>query len=148
MIEPGRYRARAIEGVLGKAKTGTEQIEVRFQLLDVAQSLTWRGFFTDATEERTMKALEISGWKWTPLCFPEDAPEVSLVIEHEEGQDGKTYPKVRWVNEPYRLTAKQPLTGDEVNALRNRLFGGVPSAAADDGDPGFDPNSQEDGPPF
>lgn len=139
MIAEGRYRARAVEGALGKAKTGTEQIEVRYQFLDSPQSLTWRGFFTDATEERTMQALKISGWDWVTLTFPEDAPEVSVVVEHEEGQDGNTYAKIRWVNEPRVLKPKQPLNTDEVEALRNRLFGGVPSAAVE-----FDPNSRED----
>ena len=139
MIEPGRYRARAIEGALGKASTGTEQIEVMFKLLDVAQSITWRGYFTDAAEERTMKSLALCGWHWVNLGFPTDAPEVSLVVEHEEGQDGRMYAKVRWINEPYTLKPKQPLSEDEITSLRNRLFGGVPSA-----DAGFDPNSRED----
>jgi hypothetical protein len=158
MIEPGRYRARAIEGALGKAKTGTEQIEVRFQLLDRPESLIWRGFFTDATEEWTMKALEIAGWQWTPCTFPPDAPEVSLVVEHEEGRDGKMYARVRWVNEQRKLAPKQPLTDEELSALKIRLtrdqsYPAIPPAAvraetqATEDD--FDPNqNDDDGLPF
>ena len=156
MIQPGKYRARALEGALGKAKTGTEQIEVLFQLLDVAETLTWRGYFTPAAEERTMESLQLAGWNWIGLGFAADAPEVSLAVEHEEGQDGRTYARVRWVNAPASVKPKQPLTEDEIAALTKRL--GIPMPAAQTAGPAFpsavpagdfDPNSEEDsGLPF
>ena len=154
MIAEGTYRARAIDGALGKAKTGTEQIEVMFQLLDVAQTITWRGFFTEKTEERTMESLATADWNWVGLGFPVDAPEVSIVVAHEEGQDGNTYARVRWVNAAQKIRPKQALTEEEMAALLARLQGhesfpsGAVRAETQDTVDDFDPNNPNDTTPF
>ena len=60
MLADGTYRARAIEGALGFTKGDKEQAAI---LLDVSegeaegQRITWFGYFTEKTTDRTMEAL-------------------------------------------------------------------------------------------
>lgn len=62
-----RSKARAVPGSQewGTANTGTEQVGFRLQLIggDLdGQFFTWYGFFTEASEERTLESLRIAGW--------------------------------------------------------------------------------------
>lgn len=94
--DEGRFRARAIEGAWGHTQTGTEQVAVLFEL-ETGKRLTWYGFMTDKTSERTMNALITCGV--TDLLTLEGltSNEVDLVVEHDT-YNGKTTAKVVWVN--------------------------------------------------
>lgn len=87
------------------SKKGTQQCAVCFEILrgpQAGQKVTWIGYFTDATIERTLNALRICGFEGDDVSsFPGQSPEneVSIVVEHEE-YDGKVRVKVAWVNEP------------------------------------------------
>ena len=107
-IENGTYRARATgaDGVqFGRASTGNEQIAITFALLDendrpTEQQITWLGYFTDGTMERTLESIEICGWDMstgTGECHHVADQIVLLVIESEE-YNGKTYAKVKCIN--------------------------------------------------
>jgi hypothetical protein len=103
MIAPGRYRARAADWDLGLAETGTEQVAVCFEIVEegefLGQRVTWFGFFTEGTQERTIKALQTCGWSGDDLAnlVGLNQSEVELVIEHEQYQ-GQRRARVKWVN--------------------------------------------------
>lgn len=115
------FRARAASWGLGESSTGKEQVAVEFRIstenADV-QSLTWYGYFTEATADRTLESLRYCGWTGDDLLNLEglDANEVDLVIEDEE-YNGQVRPKVQWVNKPGGLALTSPLTGDRAKAF-------------------------------
>jgi len=157
MLAPGTYRARAVEGALGKTTAEKEQVAVRFQTLDPVDSVVWYGFFSEKTEDHTMKGLAACGWDWIATEIKPDAPEVSIVVEHEEGRDGVVRAKVRWVNEARGLGLKRRMTNEETEALRARLIRHesvlVPSAvvraeAQDADEAPFNPDDPNAGLPF
>jgi hypothetical protein len=85
---------------------GTPQVAVCLEILrgpEAGQRITWMGYFTDNTEERTLKSLRICGFEGADLDkFAEQRPtnEVVIVVEHEEDQNGKLRAKVAWINDP------------------------------------------------
>lgn len=127
MIEKGRYLARAVEWRLGLTNTGNEQLGVSFKLED-GRFITWYGYFTEATAERTLESMEHMGWDGVDVTNPMglDRNDVSLVVEHETGQDGKTYAKVRWVNRPSGgIAMKEELKGGALQSFKQRMQGAV-----------------------
>jgi hypothetical protein len=159
LLDPGTYRARSVEGALGQTSKGKEQVAVKFDLLDFpGQSITWFGFFTEATTNSTFKALRTAGWKGTDLSelsdlSNPDAPEVYLVIEHET-YEGKKTAKVRWVNSAGGLALKARLEPEQAKAFAARMRdqlaafdaaskqnGGTPARAAQR-------RAEDDGPPL
>lgn len=123
-LAPGHYKARAVEGDFGVAGTGTKQIAVLFEITDGeahGERVTWYGYFTQATAERTIESLRHCG-----CTFPNDAidnldgltaNEVGLVVEQEADDDG-TRTRVRWVN---RLSSGIAL-GSRLDAAAKRSF--------------------------
>jgi hypothetical protein len=132
ILEAGRYRARAREWSIWAASTGTMQIGVLFDLLDMpGQRITWYGFFTDKALPDTVKALRTMGWQGSdPSELGDnggglDANEVSLVVEHEQDQQKKTRARVRWVNPSGGLGLKPPLAGNDLKAFGAQLRGKI-----------------------
>lgn len=127
MIEKGTYTAKAVEWKLGVTGTGKEQIAVLFQLEDGSQ-ITWYGYFTEKTTERTLDSLEYMGWDGVDISNPVglDRNEVRVVIDHEVSeQDGKTYARVKWVNRMGGLAVKEELTGGALQSFKQRMQGAV-----------------------
>jgi hypothetical protein len=128
-IKPGSYQAYAREFVFGRASTGTEQIAVSFEIAEgelKGRNITWRGYFTDATQERTLESLEHCGWDGKNLTKMTGLGTrvAVIVIEDEEGQDGKTYSRVKWVNAlGGGLSVKEKLETTEIANLEERLKG-------------------------
>lgn len=126
IIQPGTYRARAIEGALGFTKGGKEQVAVQFDLLDFeGQRITWYGYFTENTTQSTFRALRSCGWTGSDLSDLSElsnpnGPEVYLVIEHET-YEGKTTAKVRWVNGASGLAMKNAMAPDQAKAFAARM---------------------------
>lgn len=133
-----RYRARATLWDLGETSTGKEQVAVEFVILtegaDV-ERITWFGYFTEDTVDRTIESLRICGWTGTDLAELQglEANEVELVIE-DDTYEGKTRAKVRWVNKPGGLALKAPLSGERKKAfaatMRDRVKAFDASAGA------------------
>lgn len=109
ILAPGNYRGRSIEAAIGEAGTGTVQVAIRFAFLDFSeQSVTrvWYGYFTDAAQEGTIKAMRTAGWRGVDITdlssLSADAdpqpPEVILVVQHEPDQAGVMRDRIRWVN--------------------------------------------------
>lgn len=106
LIPEGKYRAKATGGEFGVAQTGTEYVFVGFEVSTEGPwkgtALSWKGYFTDKTTERTIESLRYCG-----CVFPDNditnlsglgQKEVTLVVEHEEDDKGRWWPKVQWVN--------------------------------------------------
>lgn len=133
MIPNGTYLARALGGALGKTNAGKPQVAVEFEILSAeaaGEHITWYGFFSEKTEERTIKSLRLAGWRGDDLSDlsslgGDDAPEVALVIE-EETYEGKTRTKVQWVNAPGAgLAMKSEMSPEEAKAFATRMKGRV-----------------------
>lgn len=144
----GRFRARAIEGAWGHTQKGNVQVAVQFKL-ETNRCLTWYGYLTDATEERTMNSLITCGVTDLETLAGLDANEVELVIEHEE-YNGKTSARVQWVNRlgSGGVALKDKVEGNERSAmlakhrgnfLKLRREAGLPAAA-----PAPDPRDSDD----
>ena len=126
MIAAGKYRARVHKAELGYTQGGREQIGVSFALLDHdGQFITWYGYFTDKTVERTMESLRHCGWKSDDLSDLEGISdnEVEIVVDHDTDERGKRA-VVRWVN---RLGAgvaiKNVMSDDQKKAFAKKMKG-------------------------
>jgi hypothetical protein len=103
-INPGNYRATALDAQLGVTQTGKEFIAVNFRLIDAPEvTLQYRGYFTEKTADRTIESLRYCGWTGSDIdtvSFP-GGNEVMLDVKDETYEkDGvmKTHSKVAWVN--------------------------------------------------
>ncbi len=104
-LAPGHYKARALDADFGFAGTGTKQVALSFEILDGderGEHISWYGFFTQNTAERTVESLRHCG-----CVFPDDRlddlnglgnTEVELVVEEETSERGEAKSRVRWVN--------------------------------------------------
>lgn len=158
---PGNYTARAVEHKLGQGATGGEQVVVTFEISQgehKGQRINWRGFFTEKTVERTLESLEFCGWDGDSIAKLAGlgTKEVELVCENEDGQDGKQYLRVRWVNKIRGATVKKELDRGGIIALEEKLKGAMiarKQKREESGDDSFDygangySNPDDDGPP-
>jgi hypothetical protein len=157
LIPPGTYRGRAVNWGLSTTSTGKEQVAVEFEFPDAAgvvQRLTWFGFFTEKTWERTIQSLRHCGWKGVDLddLGGLDASEVDLVVEHDT-YNGVTRAKINWVNEAGALPFVQPMEATAARSFAARMRGKVasvkpkstPRAPARTEPP---PHTDSDAPPF
>lgn len=131
MITEGKHKARGTEAALGLTAGGKEEVAVALVILDgehAGDSITWHGYFTEKTQQRTIESLRYLGWEGDNLAVLDgiDRNEVTIVVEHEEGQDGKTYAKVRWINGPGGgLALKERMDPGAAAAFAQRMRGFV-----------------------
>jgi hypothetical protein len=128
-IQDGVYAASPVTAALGYTKGGKECVGVEFLLTESGKHMTWYGYFTEATTERTIESLRICGWNGNDLgdlteIGSGEPIEVSLVIETEEWE-GKTRQKVQWVNRAGGLAMGSPLNADQARAFGARMKGAV-----------------------
>lgn len=130
MIEPGKYTGRAVEAVLGITSTGKEQIAVVLELDDPPGArITWYGYFTEATEERTIESLRYMGWRGLDMAvfaygspLPAEMQEtVEVVVEYETDDRGAQRARVRWINRTGGLTVKDPMDATRAAAFAQRM---------------------------
>ncbi len=128
LLPKGTYAARAVEAALGKTRKGGEQVAVLFEIVDgdaAGRRITWYGYFTDKTVDRTLESLEHCGWAGASIqdLSGVTAREVAIVVDHEEDLEGVLRAKVRWVNSQGGLAMKEKLDLGGMNALDQRLKG-------------------------
>jgi len=107
-ILAGTFEAKVVDYGLKETKSGTQQVVVRFRWNDEFE-YNWYGSFNEGkAREITMKSLQVLGLSSNEIWNLADGPEsgmldtdklVSIKVEHEQGMDGKLYPKIKWVNE-------------------------------------------------
>jgi len=104
---PGTHRVKILSTVIGESsKKKTPQIEIRFENTE-GEHITYHGYFSQKALPYTLKTLDACGWDKVAndndVAGLHDSPllvgnEVEVVVEMEDGQDGNSYPRVRWVN--------------------------------------------------
>lgn len=137
MIAAGKYLARPLQAQLGYTGTGKEQVAVLFQVRDgqphAGEKITWYGYFTEATTDRTLESLEYCGWDGEGLTdeslnsIGNVDTDVELVIDDEPDLEGKMRARVRWVNKPggRGIAVKQALSTAEAQAFDQRMKGAI-----------------------
>lgn len=127
-IQDGVHAAVPVTAALGYTKGGKESVGVEFALTESGKHLTWYGYFTEATTERTIESLRICGWTGQDLSdlseIGKDPVEVNLVIGTEE-YEGKSRQKVQWVNRAGGLAMSAPLDEAQAKAFGARMKGAV-----------------------
>ncbi len=143
LIPAGYYTARAVrvQDDLGasvwarfaRASTGTAQVVMVFEVVEgdwAGRRLTWFGFFTDNSWARTVESLRYCGFQGDDLetVNRQDlGHQVSICVEHQTTDAGKTYARVAWVNESGGVKLADPMTGDQVRMFaaqfRSRIAG-------------------------
>lgn len=124
--ENGAFRAIARDFVLGKSSTGKEEISVLFEIVEdgtnKGKRITWYGYFTEGTIDRTLESCENAGWDGNSPDFQGiGSKECVIVIEDEEYQ-GKINAKVKWVNAGGRGLKKDAvLAGSDLIAFQSNL---------------------------
>ncbi len=128
MIPEGKYLAHAITqstsngdllAVFGRSsKKGTPQVTIAFELGEgtehAGETVYWTGYFSDKALANTMRALRNCGFVGDDLDTFNDQDALSMKpveieIQHEDGNNGKTYVKVAWVNRPRASMGKDEL---------------------------------------
>jgi hypothetical protein len=134
-IEDGTYTAVARQWEFGLTKGGADQVAVQFEIVEgpyKGYTLTWYGYFTDKTTKRTMESLRYCGWRSDDISTLEGMGSllVQIVVAQEEQTEGKnagkTYPKVRWVNQlggggPIKLEKPMDAGQKKMFAARMRM---------------------------
>ena len=130
MLEAGRYRARGVEAGLGYTNGGSEQIAVLLEVQvpeGAPERITWYGYFTEKTTERTLESLRHLGWSTDDLSDLTgiDANEVEVIVEHEDDLDGNPRARVKWINSGHSggLALKSAMPQNAAKALAAKLRG-------------------------
>jgi hypothetical protein len=153
LIAAGRHGAvcRSVQWAWTSGDNAKEYAAVEFEIdgpddPDAGRLITWFGFFTDKTVDKTIEALRYLGWTGTDLAeLPrlaaagDLAQVVEIVVVHEE-YNGEVNAKVRWVNKPGagRVKIDKPMTADEVRMFSARMRARLAAGATDRGRPGGD----------
>lgn len=135
-----RVRARAVPNAFewGVADTGTEQVGVLVQILEGElqdQQLTWYGYFTDATEDRTLESLRTAGWDGSDILnLPGlGSTEFQLTLEEEHNEQYQTsYWKPAFINR-IGVAMKNVMGPQEKAAFAARMRAKLGSAGAGPG---------------
>ena len=129
-ITVGVHRVRATACALGQASTGKEQIGIELTFLDVGnETLTWYGYFTDASLDITLKALRALGWAGDDLEELDDVPDASAVLPseaqavvQEDYYEGEARLRVAFINQAGGgVRLKQRLDPSKKRALADRM---------------------------
>lgn len=136
-IQAGKYQARALVADLGVTPTkGTDFVRVVFCIRGGdadGEQVSWDGYFTPNTTERTLAALGYLG-----CTFPNndvtdltgvDTNDVQITVEQEPyvGKDGETHTaaRVRWVDPLGAVRRAPPLDAGAKAAFKQRLQGAI-----------------------
>lgn len=125
----GQYPGRGVSAALGTADTGTEQVAVELVVTSgehQGKRMTWFGFFTEKTTERTLESLRHLGWQGDDLSDLTgiDRNDITFVVEAEEYK-GEMKPKVRWINAPGGMALKAPMGPEAAKAFAAKMKGAV-----------------------
>lgn len=142
LIPEGRYIAKATEAVLARTNNGDPQVAVGFELTagegTSGRLITYYGSLSNTVvskgknegkkvAELTFEALETCGWDGEALSAGSLATcvgnEVSLVIAHEEDQNGKLRHKVKFINSPNAIGAavKDRMNDNDANNVTKQF---------------------------
>lgn len=139
----GTYLGTVVDVALGQTKSGTDQVQVVFEIRDPADGfsarVSWFGFFTEKAfgiTDAGLKALGFdlaaNGWN-LELLNSQESPilgvEAQLVIEMEE-YEGKRRPRIKFINRPGQSSIRGRLDAAEVKSMAARVRASMGSGAA------------------
>lgn len=136
MIEAGTWKARGCEAALGDTKGGKRQVGVDLVILEgpnTGAHITWYGYFTDASWERTIESLQLLGWDGDNLADLRgiDRNEVNVVIDHEPNPDtGEVRAKASWINQLGGVVMKNRLDAGSAAAFGAEMRGRIAALKA------------------
>lgn len=131
MIAKGKHKATKAGGDFGFTSGGGEQVGISFQLTETGDSITWYGYFTEKTRDSTCKTLANLGVKPDLSNVGESNDiEVTLVVEHEENNEGQMVAKVRWVNIGDGVAMSKRMDQGQRAAFASRIGGLIAKAAS------------------
>lgn len=118
MLKPDIYIAVITNGSVGKSRNGTPQIAIEFRPDGSTETIWYYCFLTDKTKDRTLETLAMLNWsgdcdevsgRWTDGSWDPNK-RVQIVVEDETNPiNGKTFPRVKWVNSLEKTTNLQPM---------------------------------------
>lgn len=128
-LSAGTYSAKIVDCGFRKTKAGKDQVFIEFEATDVDGRATWFGSLNvGKAQEITLKTMLESGFNgnWDKFgsaegleCF--DVSKVfSIVLEDEEFK-GKTFTKIKWINNPDGPGAQQKLNQSEATRVVNSM---------------------------
>ena len=127
-VATGTHLVHVTAHILTKTGTGKEQLAITFED-EEGNRITWYGYFTEKTIDRTMETLAILGWDAEKydhrIASLHDTDilvgaEAEIVVEAEE-YEGRTRHKVRWVNAVGAGGAQDPLSAGEAADFSERM---------------------------
>jgi len=132
MIQPGTFDAKLVDYGMNVAKSGTLMILMKFELQDEQNSkIVWQGHLKQGSaHDITLKSLLVCGLKTNDLEAVAEGPisgvldmdkTVSIVVEMEAGEDGKSYPRVKWINEVGGAGFKSQITKSDAIQKMNGM---------------------------
>ena len=121
-LDPGTYTAKAANAVLTESKNGTPCVQVEFQADE--GTITWWGYLTEKTVERTLEALRYCGWSNDDLSDMKGigSRAVQIVVANET-YEGVTRAKVQWVNDPNKLSFESRMDETAQKAFAKKMKG-------------------------
>lgn len=134
-IEQGIYRARGIEGSdqFGFASTGTEQVAIELELLDLGNArVTSILYFSDKSTPQSVEKLKALGWEGGDTFAGISKNEVSVMVSYEDYQ-GKTRMNVEIQSS--RFAFASPMDAQQKRAFFARINGGAAPATQAKGYP-------------
>lgn len=132
MISEGRYKAKPSDWKItkiGKNETPCIQVAMQVQVENETVELVWTGFFTDKARTRAVEALKLMGLtkenqvnlaKGTIGKSLDVTKEVIVVVDHEV-LNGKTYPRIKWINPVSNFSKMSPPSVSEGQAILDSL---------------------------
>jgi len=123
----GKFRAKAQSGELGYSTNGNEQVTVQFEILegpDSGKSITWWGYFSEKSADRTLKALLDAGWdgKDVSVLGGLGGNDVRLTIDNDT-YNGEVRQRVRWVNAMTGPKEQSPMASADRASFAEKMKG-------------------------
>jgi len=113
-MKPGKHLCKPVTWGLEKTKDDKPYVYVDLQSPD-GDKITWKGYLSEKSQPFTVKSLVVMGFQYTNISgilepdALDSAREVSITVE-EEGYEGKTYSKVKWINPTRKRLTREDST--------------------------------------
>ena len=136
-IKPGTYIARAEELDFGITDNNKDYVAVQFKIEEgesIGQRITWFGYFSEKTHERTIQALRYCGWEghdFTRITNDDIRKNLVQLVIDEEEYEGKLRTKVQWVNRLGGMAVKNRMSDEQRAAFAKRMKGAALSVSKD-----------------
>lgn len=127
-IQVGTFKARAVGADFGYTKGGKEQVAVLFEFIDgpnEGKQITWYGYFTDKTVDRTLESLMHAGWDGKNLAALSGIGESEcLLVLESDTYEGKTRVRVNWINKiGTGPSIKEPMSESQLASFSQKMAG-------------------------